>query len=300
MLSLTGRTVIVTGAGKGLGKAYALDLAAHGANVLVNNRRHPGEADTDTSAMATVNLILERGGRAEANYADVTDPDSGESMIAQALDRFGRVDAVIANAGVDKASRFEQLTSADFQRVFDTSFFGNLYLVQAAWKHWINFGPGRAVLTTSGAGLYGNHGQAAYSAAKAAIIGLTKALAIEGASRGIKINAVAPYAFTAMTESYLNPTDTTLLSPNSVAPLVRYLVSPECEISGEILVSAGGKLRSAYISEGVVHSFEEDLASVTHDATLHSRAGYSSATESFLGLKAQLSQPHSDDHEANH
>lgn len=285
MPSPTQQTVIVTGAGKGLGRAYAVALASQGANVLVNNRRHPGEGDEDTSAMATVLAIRARGGTAEPNYADVTDPASGPSMVAHAMDCYGQVDAVVANAGIEKISRFEHLSLDEFQQVFNTSFFGNLYLVQAAWRHWLNTGAGRAVLTTSGAGLYGNHGQSAYSAAKAAVIGLTKALSIEGASRNIKVNALAPYAHTAMTKDYLDSADSDLLAPEKVAPLVNYLTSAECDLSGEILIAGGGLVRAARMTEEAALPIEADITATIAQLRDQPKAAYASANESFLDLK---------------
>ncbi len=200
---LRGHAAIVTGAGKGLGRAYALHLARLGAKVLVNNRRHPGQADGDTSAQQTVDAIEAAGGMAIANWCDVTDPDSGTAMVEQARSSFGRLDIVIANAGIDKAGVFAKQSMADFRAIFDTGFLGNLHLVHAAWPVLIGQKYGRAVLTTSSAGLYGNYGQAAYSAAKSAVIGMVRALAIEGRRHGVGINAIAPYGYSQMTAPYL-------------------------------------------------------------------------------------------------
>lgn len=288
MSQLRDRTVIVSGAGKGLGRAYALALASQGANVLVNNRRHPGETDDETSAMSTVLAIRELGGSAEPNYEDITNPSSGEALIADAITHFGGVDAIVANAGIEQVNRFENLSLDTFMQVFNTSFFGNLYLVKAAWAHWLTSGSGRAVLTTSGAGLYGNHGQSAYSSAKAAVLGLTKALALEGASRDIKVNALAPYAYTAMTSNYLNSDDASLLAPDKVAPLVNYLVSAECSISGEILVAAGGVLRAAHTIEEAPLPLEADVEGTIALLKKQQKQHYGSANESFLHLKSEL------------
>jgi NAD(P)-dependent dehydrogenase (short-subunit alcohol dehydrogenase family) len=177
---LQGRCAIVTGAGKGLGRAYALHLAARGARVLVNNRRHPGEDDDQTSAAQTVAAIRAAGGTAVANWSDVTDPASGSAMVTQAHDQLGGLHIVVANAGVDNPTAFHKQSMAEFRAIFDTSFFGNLHLAHAAWPHLLEQGHGRMVLTASSAGLHANHGQSAYSAAKSAVIGLVRALAIEG------------------------------------------------------------------------------------------------------------------------
>jgi hypothetical protein len=142
------------------------------------------------------------------------------------------------------------------------------------------------VLTTSGAGLYGNHGQSAYSAAKAAVIGLTKALSIEGASRNIKVNALAPYAHTAMTKDYLESADRDLLGPDKVAPLVNYLTSADCELSGEILVAAGGLVRAAHMAEEAALPIQADITATIAQLRNQPKAAYASANASFLDLKS--------------
>ncbi|MFN0164276.1 MAG: SDR family NAD(P)-dependent oxidoreductase, partial [Burkholderiales bacterium] len=201
---LDGLVAIVTGAGKGLGRAYALELARRGAAVLVNNRRHPGEADADTSAGQTVAAIRAAGGRAEANWDDVCDPASGERMLARALASFGRVDIAVANAGVAAAAAFHKTTLEEFHRVFDASFFGNLHLAHAVWPHFRAQKRGVLTLTASSAGLYGVHGMAAYSSAKAAVIGLMRTLAIEAGAQGVRVNVVAPYGYSQMTAPWMD------------------------------------------------------------------------------------------------
>ncbi len=286
MSSTEQRVVVVTGAGKGLGRAYALHLAQQGIKVIVNNRRHPGEADNDTSAMKTVTAITRLGGIAAANYADVTQPDSGTELVNHALDTFGALHGIVANAGMESVGRFEEVSTETFQQVFNTGFFGNLYLVRAAWTHWLTTGGGRAVLTTSGAGLYGNHGQAAYSAAKAAVIGLVRSLALEGQSRNIKINAVAPYAYTAMTQKYLKPSERERLSPAKVAPLIASLLSEACSVNGEVLVSAGGLLRKAITVEGEAMPSRPEIQETLKG--LGPSTTFRSANESFAHLNSLI------------
>lgn len=184
-----------------------------------------------------------------ANWCDVSDLDSGRRMVDQALDRFGRVDVVVGNAGIDTASTFRRQSVADFKAIFDVSFFGNLYLAHAAWPHLTGQGYGRVVLTTSSAGLHGNHGQSAYSAAKGAVIGLMRALAIEGARCGVKVNAIAPYGYTQMTAPYMGEPLAGRFAPERVAPLVGWLCSPACDATGTVLVSGGGGLRLAQAVE---------------------------------------------------
>lgn len=286
---LRGRAAIVTGAGKGLGRAYALHLARQGAKLLVNNRRHAGESDSDTSAQQTVDAIRSAGGTAIVNWCDVTDPDSGVAMVEQVRSNFGRLDIVVANAGMDRASAFAKQSMTDFRTIFDTSFFGNLHLVHAAWPHLIAQDYGRVVLTTSSAGLYGNYGQVAYSAAKSAVIGMVRALAIEGKRHGVRINAIAPYGYSQMTAPYLPPEMATTFDPQRVAPLVGWLASAGCDISGEVLVSGGGLMRRAGVGETDAWLMpRSDLAEAVH--RLHEMAlqNHASASDSFTRLLSEL------------
>jgi len=282
---LQDRCAIVTGAGKGLGRAYALHLAGRGAMVVVNNRRHAGEADAQTSAQQTVDAIHAAGGRAVADWSDVVDPDSGAAMVQRALAQFGRLDIVVANAGIDKAAAFHKLALADFRTVFDTGFFGNLHLAHAAWPHLLQQGYGRVVLTASSAGLYGNHGQAAYSAAKAAVIGLMRALAIEGRRHGVLVNVIAPYGYSQMTAAYLPADMATVFDPDRVAPLVGWLASPDCDLSGEVLVSGAGLVCLAGAGEtDAVALPADDVGAAVHALDGKPRHGYPSANDSFARL----------------
>ncbi len=286
---LRGRTAIVTGAGKGLGRAYALHLARHGAKLLVNNRRHPGETDGDTSAQQTVDAIRAMGGKAIANWCDVSDPESGEAMVEQARSHFGRIDIVVANAGIDHARVFAKQSLADFRAIFDTSFLGNLYLVHAAWPHLTGQEYGRVILTTSSAGLYGNHGQVAYSAAKSAVIGMVRALAIEGRRHGVRINAIAPYGYSQMTAPYMTTDMATTLDPQMVAPLVAWLSGAGCDVSGEVLVCGGGLVRRAGVGEtDALVLPESDLAATVHDLRLLPWRSHANASASFTRFLDEL------------
>lgn len=286
---LRGRTAIVTGAGKGLGRAYALYLARQGAKVLVNNRRHAGESDADTSAQQTVEAIRAAGGTAIANWCDVTDPDSGTAMLDQVRSSFGRLDIVIGNAGVDRAGAFAKQSMADFRAIFDTSFFGNLHLVHAAWPHLIGQDYGRVVLTTSSAGLYGNYGQGAYSAAKSAVIGLVRALAIEGRRHGVRINAIAPYGYSQMTAPYMATKMATTFDPQRVAPLVAWLAGAGCDVSGEVLVCGGGLVRRAGVGEtDAVPMPSSDLAATVQSLHVKPLNSHASATDSFTRFLGEL------------
>jgi NAD(P)-dependent dehydrogenase (short-subunit alcohol dehydrogenase family) len=244
-----GRSAIVTGAGKGLGRAYALALAASGAAIVVNNRRHPGEHNDDTSAGKVAADIRARGGRAVANFADVERPEAGQEMVDTAIREFGRLDIVIANAAVAQAATFHKLTNAEFRRIFDVSFFGSLHLVQAAWPILRAQGFGRVIMTTSSAGRFGNHGLTAYGAAKGAIESLTRSLAAEGASRGIRVNAISPYAVSQMTADYMSGEMAERFRPEQVVPMVLWLASEHCRANGEVIVAGGGQFRRGFSVE---------------------------------------------------
>lgn len=246
--SLTGHVAIVTGAGKGLGRAYALRFAAAGAAVVVNNR--PPRDGAPDSAAAMVAAIRAAGGRAVANHDPVEDPASGDRMVAQALDAFGRLDILVNNAGVPEARTFHRATLDAFRAVFDINFLGTLHPTHAAFRHMRAAGYGRILVSTSSAGLHGNHGMAAYSASKAAVIGLMRALALEGKDHGVLVNAIAPYAATAMTADHLPPALVARMDPARVASVAAWLVAPDCAVTGRIVVAGGGRARAALMVEG--------------------------------------------------
>jgi len=241
--------VIITGAGKGLGRVYAEYMAAEGAAIIVNNRRHPGQEDRNTSAFQVAEAIRRSGGSARENFDAVECPESGARMVQQALEHFGRLDAVIANAAIPQASTFSKTTLADYRMIVEVGFFGALHLVHAAWPIFQQNNYGRIITTTSSAGRYGNHGLAAYSAAKAAVEMLTRSLAAEGQNHGIKVNAISPYAYSQMTQDYLTPEIASLFRPEHVAPMVAWLASEHCLANGEVIVAGGGRFRRAYSVE---------------------------------------------------
>lgn len=240
---LNGRVAIVTGAGKGLGRAYAIELARAGAAVVVNNRRHPGEADVDTSAGRVVAEIRAAGGKAIADFSPVEAEESGPRMVAAALETFGRVDIVVANAAAPQAASFHKLSIAEFRAVFDVGFLGTLHLVHAAWPLLREQGFGRVVMTSSSAGRYGQHGLSAYGASKSAVDSLVRTLAGEGASRGILVNAVSPYALSQMTAAHIRGEMAEVFTPDRVAPLIAWLASEQCTVTGQVIVAGGGRFR---------------------------------------------------------
>lgn len=284
MTALRDRVVIVTGAGKGLGRAYALDLAARGASVVVNNRW--ADRDAPSSAEAVAADIRAAGGQAVANTDPAEAPETGQALVSLALETFGRLDAVVSNAGVPETKRLHRQTAEGFQRIFDINFFGAFHLVHAAWPILSEAPAGRIVVSASSAGLHGGDGMAAYASSKAALIGLVRGLAVEGGPRNLMINAIAPYAVTAMTEQHLAPGLAERMDPAAVAPLVAWLVSPDCDVSGQVLVSGGGRVRAAFAVEGPPVALPEDrIGPAVHAAmTGHPRETYADAHQAFAAF----------------
>jgi NAD(P)-dependent dehydrogenase (short-subunit alcohol dehydrogenase family) len=242
----SGRVAIITGAGKGLGRAYALHLAARGAQVLVNNRRHAGESDAQTSAAQVVASIRAQGGRALANHDDVSAEGAGQRLVQQALDGFGRLDIVIANAALAQELSFHKASLAQLRAVIDVGLLGTLQLFHAAWPVLRAQRYGRLVATSSSAGRFGNHGLSAYAASKGAVEMLMRSLAAEGQGHNIRCNAISPYALSQMTEKHLPAPLARVLAPQAVAPMVAWLASEACSANGEVIVAGAGRYARAY------------------------------------------------------
>jgi NAD(P)-dependent dehydrogenase (short-subunit alcohol dehydrogenase family) len=238
---LSERVVIVTGAGKGIGRAVSIQLARSGARVLVNNRRHPGESDTQTSAARVVAEIRAQGGQAEVNHDDATDPESGARMVAQAIGTWGRLDMVYANAAISQQAAFHTLSLNELRSIIDAGVVSTLSLLHAAWPVFRAQRYGRVLVSTSSAGRFGNHGLTAYAASKGAIESLMRSLALEGVRHGIQCNALSPYAHSQMTASHLPPAWADVLQPEALAHAVSWLLSPECTLNGQVLVAGGGR-----------------------------------------------------------
>ena len=237
---LAERVAIVTGAGRGLGRAHALALARSGARVVVN--------DLDPASAAQVcNDIVQLGGEALASAADVQQPSSVEAMVAATLERWGRVDILVNNAGILRDRTFAKQELADFRLVLDVHVMGSVHCAQAVWPHMKARGYGRIIFTTSSSGLYGNFGQAAYSAAKMALVGLMQTLALEGASDGIRVNCMAPSAATAMTAGLWSEEDLAALTPERVSPAVVALAS-EAAPSKCIVLAGAGSFKCAHVT----------------------------------------------------
>ncbi|KAI8820988.1 peroxisomal hydratase-dehydrogenase-epimerase [Fimicolochytrium jonesii] len=245
-LRFDNRVVIVTGAGGGLGKAYATFFASRGASVVVNDlgsSRTGDEGGNHKAADIVVDEIKKAGGKAVANYDSVED---GEKIVQTALDAFGRIDVVINNAGILRDKSFARMTDADWDLVQRVHVRGSYKVAKAAWEHMQKQGYGRIINTASAAGIYGNFGQANYAAAKLALFGFSNSLAREGAKKNIRVNTIAPLAASRMTETVLPPDMLAALKPEFVVPLVAYLTHESTEETGSIFeVGAGfiAKLR---------------------------------------------------------
>lgn len=256
-LRFDGRVAVVTGAGHGLGRAYALLLASRGAQVVVNDlgAALDGTGSDESAAEAVAAEIEAAGGTAVACPTDVASEDGAGAIVETALDRFGRVDAVIANAGIVRFTPFPEMTLDSFRRHLDVHVVGSFLVARAAWPHLAAQGYGRIVLATSN-GILGSPGLAAYGAAKGAVLGLMRTLAVEGADVGIKANAVVPWAVTRMVEHArarrriaADPLETERLTAEAAAPAVALLAHDACPVSGEAVVSAGGVVARMWLSE---------------------------------------------------
>lgn len=246
-LRFDGQVALITGAGKGLGRAYALWLAARGATVVVNNRTHPGHP---SSAQAVVAEILQLGGTAVADDHAVQNEADCRSMVQQTYDRFGRLDILVCNAGISDDTPFQEIALDRVREIMDINFWGTVYPVHAALPRMLASGYGRMVLTTSQAGLFGETGSAAYAASKAALIGLTRSIARDIGEVDIRINLVAPAAYTPMSQRHIEPKWSDYMSPAKVAPVVGWLSSAACDRSGMIFNAGAGRVRRVKLLEG--------------------------------------------------
>lgn len=247
------RVAIVTGAGGGLGRAHALELARHGARVVVN--------DLGESAGAVAEEIRRGGGQAIAHAGDVSRHEDMEAMAAAAVAAFGRIDILVNNAGILRDRTFAKMSLDEFRLVLDVHVMGAVNATKAVWAGMREQNYGRIVMTTSSSGLYGNFGQSNYGAAKMALVGLMQTLALEGASRNVRVNCLAPSAITAMTEGLLPPEATAVLTPERVSPGLIALVGEDAP-TRMILLAGGGSFECAHITmtQGIHIADEEDPA----------------------------------------
>jgi NAD(P)-dependent dehydrogenase (short-subunit alcohol dehydrogenase family) len=266
-ISLDGKVAVVTGAGRGLGRAYVELLAERGVRVVVNDLGTDvsGFGKDSTIAEQVADLIRSRGGEAIANDSDVSSPEGGSDLIATAIEHFGRVDLLVNNAGICGSQLFEDATLDDFDRYWHVHLGGPVNTVKAVWPHMVAQHYGKIILTTSVGGLFGIRGQATYAAAKCAVVGLMRILAIEGAEHGILVNTISPSGYTRMhpagtgagsvfgrtqdAAAWLQHSEATM-PVEAVAPAIVWLASDSCSETNRIYNVEGGAIQRIAIVMG--------------------------------------------------
>ncbi|MGC6476523.1 MAG: SDR family NAD(P)-dependent oxidoreductase [Parvibaculales bacterium] len=265
-LDFTNKTVIVTGAGGGLGRAHALEFARRGANVVVNDLGGSvdGTGGSSEAAEAVVKEITDNGGTAIANGASVTDDEGVQNMVKQTLDAFGGIDVLVNNAGILRDKSFTKMTLEEFQTVLEVHVLGTVKPTHAIFPIMKEQGFGRIMVTTSSSGLYGNFGQSNYGAGKMGVVGFMNTIKLEGQKYNVHINALAPIAATRMTEGLIPEEAFALLEPHKVTPAVVYMCGEDAP-TGTIICAGAGAFAISQIleSEGMFISNEptaEDIA----------------------------------------
>ncbi|MEX0864851.1 MAG: SDR family oxidoreductase [Acidimicrobiia bacterium] len=247
-ITFDGRVAIVTGAGGGLGRTYALELGRRGARVVVNDLGGAvdGTGASSSAADQVVTEIKEGGGEAVASYDSVSTEEGGAEVVQTAVDSFGTVDILVSNAGILRDRSFANMTMAEVGAVLDVHLKGGFHVSMPAFRIMKEKSYGRLVFATSGSGLFGNFGQANYAAAKMGLVGLSNVIAIEGAKYNVKSNAIAPIAHTRMTEDLLGPL-VEMVSPELVTPLVVYLCSEDNPHTHQIFTVGGGRYGRVFV-----------------------------------------------------
>ncbi len=249
-IEFTGRVAIVTGAGAGLGRSHALELARRGAKVVVNDLggAADGTGGSLTPAQEVADIIIQNGGEAIVSGANVADYAQVEAMVGEAMDKWGRVDVLVNNAGILRDKSFVKMDLKDFQVVLDVHLMGSVNCTKAVWDIMREQAYGRIAMTTSSSGMYGNFGQSNYGAAKAGLVGFMNTLCIEGAKYDIRVNALSPVAHTRMTEGLIPEEALKLLTPESVTAGLVALVAENAPNRTILCAGAGGYARTV-ISE---------------------------------------------------
>jgi NAD(P)-dependent dehydrogenase (short-subunit alcohol dehydrogenase family) len=305
MIDFADQVAIVTGGGRGLGRLYALELARRGASVIVNDlggTMHGEGADTSV-ADEVVAEIEGAGGVAVASHDSVASPEGGEAIVQLAVEGFGRLDAVVSNAGIFTSIAFDELSADDWRRMLSVHLDGGFYLSQPAYKVMKKQGYGRFVFISSSGGMFGQPMEAHYAAAKAGLVGLTNVIAIEGAEHGILANTVLPFGFSRMvTETVGDPEALKqigfldVIKPELVVPIVVFLASRACEFSHQNYSACAGRFARVFIGLGQGWFAEKDSNPSADDIVAH--LDEVSATEPFtlpgsifeevFGVAAQL------------
>lgn len=257
-----GRVALVTGAGRGLGRAYAEWLAARGAKVVVNNRTHSGRP---SAAQAVVDAIRASGGEAVADGHAVETEAGGKAMVETACDAFGRLDIVVCNAAISfDRTPFEEMPLAQHREAMEINYWGSVYPVHAALARMKQANYGRVVFSTSTAGCYGQAGMTSYGATKTAVLGLARCLAVENAERNLRFNCISPFAVTGEAVAKIVPPALhAQLAPEKVAPMVGWLCAEACTQNGMVFFAGGGRFRRQAMADGPRVDFDgEDLGAV--------------------------------------
>jgi NAD(P)-dependent dehydrogenase (short-subunit alcohol dehydrogenase family) len=256
-ISLKGRVAVITGAGRGLGRAYALAFAERGAQLVINDLGSGVDGSGSCSSVAeeVAALIRANGGQAVAELSDVADSGGGRAIVQRALEAFGRLDIVVNNAGICRDLPFEQTTLEDFELNWRVHVGGHVNVTRAAWPIMVRQGHGRIIATASGAGLFGLRNQCAYASAKGAIHGLMRTLSIEGADHGILVNCVCPGGFSRMHEAaYTEPAELAMMRDampaDLVAPAVIWLASDDGRVTGQELSVWSGRVARVVVGTG--------------------------------------------------
>jgi NAD(P)-dependent dehydrogenase (short-subunit alcohol dehydrogenase family) len=259
MIDFTGQVAVVTGAGRGLGRVYAIELARRGASVVVNDLGGSmgGDGSDVSVADQVVDEIAAAGGVAVSSHDSVETAEGGEAIVRTALDAFGRLDAVVSNAGIFTSMPFDELTVDDWRRMLRVHLDGAFYLAQPAFRVMKSQGYGRFVFIASSAGLLGQHLEAHYAAAKAGLVGLTNVIALEGAEHGILANTVLPFGLSRMVTETLGDQQALedngffkAIRPELVAPIVVYLASQACGVSHQNFSACAGRFARVFVGLG--------------------------------------------------
>lgn len=293
MSRLEGQVAIVTGGGKGLGRAFALHLAELGAAIVVNNRNRVVDADGRSAADYVVDEIIAAGGRAVADYGDVSDPATADALVAAAIDTWGRLDICVTSAAISGPQMFHSTTPENFAEVMAINVTGTALITAASMKVMREAGRGRIIMIASTAGLHGEPTVSAYAASKGAVIALARTAAVEGARRGVLTNVLLPYATTQMTEEGMDPRFVESMRAELVAPVVGALADPDSTINGQVIVAAGAGMRVADSVEGGTVMLPDGLTPAElRDLIDKSRAGsphtYEHALEAFQDFASEL------------